>query len=230
PTTASATGTGTDTGSNGTAETDDPPSTSTATDDGVDSSSGDTPPLGPSCGHECGSAADCTVDGNDVGQDCLGGRCGVACADDNTCVAAASGWLAIPCMGDGECNGGTCVDIGGGMGGCALTPAIGACAKVALQEIQWPSIGGAMVTVCGQPNARCGDFDGTAACFIGCTAESCGEMPCGADGYCECAFDTQCVDVGLGNNCNAASRCELACQDAAECPAVGYDGGMVVCN
>ncbi len=224
------TGSGPDTDTSA-GETEDP-ATSTATDDGVDSSSDDgpPPPSTPACGHQCAAPADCTVGGNDIGLDCLDGLCGVTCTDDARCVAAISGWLAIPCMNDGECNGGVCVDIGDGTGGCSLTPTIGPCSDVGLQEMQGTALGGGMVTVCGEPNGRCGDFDGTAACFVGCTAASCGEMPCGAAGFCECAFDTQCVDVNQGNNCNAAGRCENACQAATDCPAVGFDGGMVVCD
>ncbi|MCA9705660.1 MAG: hypothetical protein KDK70_07425 [Myxococcales bacterium] len=211
-------------------------STASATDDadttvGASESSDDggPPPL-PTCHHQCTTAPDCMIDGNSIGFDCLGGLCGVACVDDTFCIAASSGWLALPCNGDGDCNGGACVDVGDGTGGCSFTPAQGDCADANLQQTQWPALGGGMIDVCARTNARCGDFDGTAACFLGCLPGDCGDMTCGDDGYCICEFDTQCVDAGMGNNCNAQSRCELACQQASDCPASGFDGGTVVCE
>lgn len=193
-------------------------------------SSGGGPPPGPACGHQCASAADCTVEGNDIGLDCLSGRCGIACTDDDYCIAASSGWLIVSCTGDGDCNGGACVDIGNGAGGCSFVPAQGNCADVGLTEMQWPAIGGGMITVCGQPNGRCGDFDETPACFVGCEPGGCGDMTCEDDGRCHCDFDLHCVDAGQGNNCNAEGVCEIACQQASDCPATGFDGGTVVCE
>ncbi|MEM9457350.1 MAG: hypothetical protein AAGF11_24435 [Myxococcota bacterium] len=196
----------------------------------ADSSSGGGPVPEPACGHQCASAADCMVEGNDIGLDCLSGLCGIACTDDDYCIAASSGWLIVSCTGDGDCEGGACVDIGNGAGGCSFVPAQGNCADVGLVQMQWPAIGGGMITVCGQPNGRCGDFDGTAACFVGCEPGGCGDMTCEDDGRCHCDFDLHCVEAGLGNNCNSDGLCEIACQQASDCPATGFDGGTVVCE
>lgn len=232
PTTLGNSSDGSDATGSDSASTGADADTTLGTTTDVDPSSGSDggPPPGPACGHQCASPADCTIMGNDFGFDCLGGLCGVACVDDDYCIAASSGWLALGCTSDAECNGGACVDIGGGMGGCSFIPAQGACADAGLTEMQWPAFGGGMIAVCGQPNGRCGDFDGTAACFVGCEPGGCGDMTCEADGRCHCDFDLHCVEAGLGNNCNGEGLCEIACQQATDCPPTGFDGGTVVCQ
>lgn len=205
------------------ADSESGPATTAGTDDGG--------PVLPTCQHQCTTPQDCFIDGEETGLACNAGMCSIACVDDPQCVAASSGWTLVPCTGDGDCSGGVCVDTGAGVGGCSLQPSQGACSDANLVEMMATALGGGMVTVCGQPNALCTPFGGQNICIVGCAGNAClGELACEADGLCHCEFDTQCVDAGTGNNCNAEGLCEFTCTGAADCPGHPFDGGMLACQ
>ena len=93
------------------------------------------------------------------------------------------------------------------------------------------SIEGSSITVCGQPAARCTAFGAQNICIVGCEGNPCGgDLTCEDDGLCHCDFDTQCVDTGLGNNCNPDGLCEWACQQPTDCPGHPFDGGTIICE
>ncbi|MEM6993186.1 MAG: hypothetical protein AAF721_21915 [Myxococcota bacterium] len=220
---------------------DDAPPTSSDTtagpdtnppDDSGDDATDSGPPPTPACQHQCATPQDCMIDGMESGLGCNAGVCSIACADDATCIAAASGWTLIPCDTTAECaeGGGVCVDTGGGVGGCSLQPSQGACSEAGLVEMMATTIEGSMVTVCGQPNAICTMLGAQNVCIVDCIGNACGgELSCEADGLCHCDFDTQCVDAGMGNNCNGSGLCEWACQMPADCPPHPFDGGQATC-
>lgn len=194
-------------------------------------SSDDGPPAPPTCQHQCTVPADCLLDGEETAFLCNGGLCSIACVDDAQCIATFSGWDLLDCTGDGDCEGGRCIDRGGGVGGCALQPSQGPCEDANLVQTTVPAIGGGMATVCGQPGALCALFGAANQCILGCASNGClGDLECQADGICHCDFDTECVDAGTGNNCNAAGLCEFTCTAPGDCPAPPWDGGTLVCQ
>ncbi|MBL4689152.1 MAG: hypothetical protein JKY37_31460 [Nannocystaceae bacterium] len=230
------------TSGNGASSDNNGPTTAGPTADGPGDSDTDAPdddttdgelPPSPSCQHRCTTPQDCFVNGEETGLGCNASVCSIACTDGPECVAVASGWTLIPCASTAECSegGGVCVDVGDGTGGCSLQPSQGACSDAGLVEMMATSIEGAAITVCGQPNAICTPWGAMNVCIIDCIGNPCGgNLTCESDGLCHCAFDTQCVDVGLGNNCNADGLCEFACQAADGCPPHPFDGGQTVCQ
>jgi len=97
--------------------------------------------------------------------------------------------------------------------------------------MQAMQLGGGMTTVCGQPNGQCAPFAMQNICIVGCAGQPCAMgLTCEADGLCHCEFDTQCVDAGTGNNCNAEGLCEFTCSTPMDCPGHPFDGGMLVCQ
>ncbi len=256
-TTTSATATGGATGD----PTGDPTMGSGADETSTPDSGG---PSGGFCVHQCEVDGDCTVAGADIGLTCTDGFCQgeggkvETCSDDEACIAQLSGWeFGAACTaGGGECEPsmGACLDVGG-EGHCALAPSeFFACADSGFDEIQTTDIDGAMVTVCGDSNAACGD-DGF--CFSPCaedadcaapSATTCntntGFCECASDddcatlessnlsscnaGVCGCGEDQDCVDGGAGDVCNSGS---CGCSGDAACGDVvnSFDGGMINC-
>ncbi|MCH9683091.1 MAG: hypothetical protein K0V04_16780 [Deltaproteobacteria bacterium] len=220
-------------------------------------------PGGGLCIHQCEADGDCTVDGIDNGLTCQSGFCtgeGSAdlCDSDEACVAQLSGWsFGSPCTaGGGECDAlmMVCLDVGGE--GHCVTP-VGEffnCADGGTEEVETMDIDGNPVTVCGRPNAECGDLG---FCFDPCTSDDAcltdsapvcntatGTCECGTDADCEslgmpqlsvcnagacgCGEDQHCVDGNAGDVCNSGL---CGCSADAACDGVDniFDGGTIAC-
>lgn len=207
------------------------------------------------CEPLCDGDDDCTIDGADMGFRCLAGRCAYPpCTGDAGCVADLSGWKN-PCAGDGECQAVEgCIDVGGGVGRCALRPGTFACADFGLQEVMRPAIaGGAQVVVCGNPNAVCeaGECRAPCAADDGCAAEM-GHPTCEvASGRCVCTSDKDCTSAMVPGfvaclegrcGCRTDADCEGgpnvdacyggACGCASEevCTVEFFDGAALACQ
>ena len=172
------------------------------------------------CTPRCDSDADCEVDGKSIGFVCVAGVCDVPpCSDDAGCRARLSGWTT-PCSAPRDCDApNTCIDLGAGVGACALVPSRGlTCADLGLDELEVPAISGGTIVVCGDADAACADQ----ACVSACHADSdCapaqGTPFCDvATGACECASDRDCLLTGEpGLVACLAGRC--GCAVDADC-------------
>lgn len=171
-----------------------------------------TPVLAKSCQEACTSNADCNVD-----FACVSKRCTYAgavemplCTDDDSCTPIKSGWLDLaPCNAQNLCNFGECVVIAGQENGrCVMPPpCVGR-----NQELQWPSVEGGDVTVCGQVDYSCR----AGTCWKPCVAADCsGTQPiCGDDGDCHCEA-TSCGGSASGEVCLDSGRC--GCTGDSDC-------------
>lgn len=199
---------------------------STASDPTADSSdTGDGAPL---CSYSCVADTDCTVDGADVGFVCQGGECLLGCATADPCIAFYSGWTLFPCAASSACDLDACIVYDGGSG-CAFTPDAIPCVDIELVEVQRMNTEGAMVTVCGQPNAICTDLGRGMECHLPCTPTSCGALTCGANGVCECDDFVPCYMEQTGNTCENG-ECRYTCTAPADCPDTNLDNDQAACG
>ncbi|PCC70447.1 hypothetical protein SAMN02745121_06645 [Nannocystis exedens] len=202
-----------------------PPTTSpTATTDDTTTGGG----AGQFCQESCAGDADCTINGVDMGYTCQNNRCvdeGAKCSTDEQCNATISGWV-VDCAAQAECMAGSaCVDIGGGMGKCAIEPNdVVMCATLMMEDVMIDTIeGDMMVTVCGRTGARCEDE----VCFDPCEANAdCpaqgGHPTCNVGtGKCECASDDDCKGSGIAGYavCNGGV---CGCGQDSDCAGTMY--------
>lgn len=206
------------------------------------------------CEALCEGDDDCLIAGDDTGFRCLAGRCVYpSCTDAEGCVADLSGWKK-PCAGDGECQAVEgCIDVGGGVGRCALRPGMFACADFGLQELMRPAIGGGELVVCGNPSAVCEAGECRSPCTgdDSCAAEL-GHPTCEtASGRCVCTSDQDCADAMVpgfvaceggrcgcrtdddckgGNNVDACYEGACGCASDRACTVNFFDGGMLACQ
>lgn len=205
------------------------------------------------CDEACMVDADCNLIGGDYFYSCKDNRCVQdACATDADCAVIES--FGPKCAAQADCEGRTCIDIGGGVGACANAPSEDfPCDVLGYEEANYPPIeGGPDVVVCAALSHVCKD----GACFNPCkNDDDCflKAMPvCDVGtGQCRCTSDAQCASsVGLGyavcldGRCGCASdadcvgekfdRCyegTCGCSSVAACPNdPQFDGTVVVCR
>jgi hypothetical protein len=208
--------------------------------------------------HQCRSDADCLLDGQDQGFDCVDGECkhpDGSCTNDEQCIAFESNWMTPCTSGGNECDvaGQVCVAVTGA-GRCAFPPSTVSCTDLTMEEMQLPDIDGNLITVCGFPCYRCA-ADGY--CLLPCQDDSIcinpaypvcnmstGLCECGQDsdcallgqpassvctaGVCGCGSDQECLDAGTGDVCLAGF---CGCTGDMACEGVNnpWDGGMLSC-
>ncbi|MDC0672659.1 hypothetical protein [Nannocystis radixulma] len=204
-----ATEAGTDTAASDTAATDTaatettvaptttmPPPTTTEDPTGAGS--------GQFCQEACAGDADCLIGGVDMGYTCQDNRCQNAaskCSADTQCNALFSGWV-MDCAAQADCMMGyACVDIGDGVGKCAITPSdFIMCETLTMEEMMLDAIeGGMQITVCGKTGAKCDNEVCIDPCEANtdCPAQG-GHPMCNVDtGRCECGSDADCAATGL---------------------------------
>jgi hypothetical protein len=185
------------------------------------------PPLTPAK-RACVDNADCQIAGLDVGFECVDGRCAAPanCVDDGECVALFSGWFLADSNGDfipdADCSanvacgaGQVCVDLFGGSGRCALTPADGACFGEA-EVVTVAVLGGGNQEVCAQPGADDATCNAGSCANLCATNDDCAaDLICRDDGQCvACLTDDTCTD-GTLNTCINESFC--GCSADADC-------------
>ncbi|WAS91674.1 hypothetical protein [Nannocystis punicea] len=163
------------------------------------------------CQEECAGDADCTLGGVDMGYTCQNSRCvneSFKCSTDTQCNATISGWV-LDCAAQADCMMGyACVNIGDGVGKCAIVPSDFIMCETLTQEqlMADPIEGGAQIAVCGKTGAKCENE----VCFDPCEA------------------NTDCPAQGGHPVCNTGTgRCE--CGSDADCTASGFPG-FAVCN
>ncbi len=263
------TGTQTDTGatsmpettstatSTATSTTTATPTTGGTTDATTDSTTVPTtggPDDGMFCQEACTVDADCQINGHPFFYACKDGVCApTGCVTAADCVVSETYWYK-ECAAQADCTDATCIDIGGGVGRCARTPAdLMNCADFGYEEAMYPPIeGGEPVVVCAELDYECRD----GACFDPCeTDDDCflilmpqcdkttGECVCTSDADCENGFLLG-VSVCLDGRCGCASdgdcagveldRCyegTCGCSSTAACPPdKQFDGTTIVCQ
>jgi hypothetical protein len=174
------------------------------------------------CQEQCAADDDCKSMGMDIGLKCTDGRCaGGGCADDNACIQQFSGWI-MDCAAQADCPGQACIDIGGGVGKCAIIPnemAMLTCATFMLKDAMYPPIeGGADILVCANTDYQCKD----GACINPCESDmECTLVPglsqCDmGTGTCRCADDAGCMGANpMTPKCTEAGFC--GCATDANC-------------
>lgn len=206
------------------------------------------------CEETCKVDTDCQIGGDNFFHECKDGVCATTgCVTAADCVVSESLWNE-ECAAQADCTDATCIDIGGGVGRCAPTPAdLMGCADFGYEEAMYPPIeGGEQVVVCAQLDYECRD----GACFNPCeTDDDCFLilMPrCDkATGMCVCTSDADCapgfvfgVSVCLDGRCGCASDTDCAeldldrcyegtcgCSSTAACPPDKvFDGSTIVCQ
>lgn len=216
-------------------------------------------PAGQYCQEACVGDADCMIGGVDMGWTCQDSRCTTdagKCSTDTQCNALFSGW-ATDCAAQADCQMGfACVDIGEGMGKCAVTPSdFLMCETLMMEELQVPAIEGGMdIAVCGKTGAKCDNEVCTDPCESNAECPAQGGHPmCNAGtGKCECTSNEDCAATGLGylttcNNgvcgCGSDADCVTTmgsdkcfegvcgCSTVDVCPAENaFDGTTKVCE
>ena len=255
------TATQTDTGATSTPETTSTAtSTSTPTTTAAPTTDGTTEPTtggadkGLFCEETCKVDTDCQIEGDKFFHECKDGVCvPTGCVTAADCVVSETYWNK-ECAAQADCTDATCIDIGGGAGRCAQTPAdLMNCADFGYEEAMYPPIeGGEPVVVCAELDYECRN----GACFNPCeTDDDCFLilMPqCDkATGRCVCTSDADCesgfllgVSVCLDGRCGCASdadcggvdldRCyegTCGCSSTAACPPdKAFDGTTIVCQ
>lgn len=203
----------------------------TTTPDPTDGGGGD----GQFCQEQCAQDSDCTIGGMDMGYKCVDARCQMdvaGCTSDQQCTAQYSGWSFVPCAAQADCDltMQICVDLGGGMGGCATPPSdFFMCETAMLVEVEVATIDGMTATVCGAEGWVCQD----SVCTNPCEADAecanlAGHPTCNTgSGVCECSSDADCAGSGIDGyavcingkcGCGADSDCVGANSDTC------YDG------
>jgi hypothetical protein len=91
------------------------------------------------CQETCAGDADCMINGVDMGYTCQDNRCvndAFKCSSDAQCNATVSEWF-LDCAAQADCMmGSKCVDVGGGVGKCAIEPNdFVMCATLMMEEI-----------------------------------------------------------------------------------------------
>jgi hypothetical protein len=180
------------------------------------------------CVERCEDDDDCRVgDAANSGFVCRSNRCvstQLHCTtSDAECIPGASNWtVACPA---GTCPGPilTCIDIGGGVGRCAIPEGSAACAAQKA-VFPMPRFGdGGMVNVCGDNTKRCDTA--TKTCRAGCNVDN--DCPPGSGcntttHLCGCRNDTQCTGRPGVSACNEdTGLCE--CTQHSDCDAVEGD-------
>lgn len=186
------------------------------------------------CQEACSGDPDCLIGGQDAGYSCQGGRClgeSSGCTTDPECLALFAGWTIDCTNGGGECDGmgQVCIDIGGGVGKCAVPPPGGmTCADLSMAALQMPAIDGSGdLTVCvaaGIEDAECRE----GVCFNPCAADAdCQYYPgtptCDTNtGVCICTQDPDCAGVANVSVCDTdTGRC--ICAGDADCTGANVD-------
>jgi len=211
------------------------------------------------CQEACAGDADCMIGGVDMGYTCQDSRCVNAaskCSADTQCNALFSGWV-MDCVAQADCMMGyACVDIGEGVGKCAITPNdFVMCETLTMEELMLDAIeGGMQLTVCGKTGAKCDNEVCIDPCEANtdcpaqgghpvCNVDS-GRCECGADadcaaigapqfatcnnGVCGCAQDTDCAGTMYSDKCFEGS---CGCSTVDVCTnADVFDGTMKVCE
>lgn len=188
------------------------------------------------CIESCKSDDDCTVNGGYYGYHCSAGHCvgglTLTCAGtkDNECDIIASGWYR-PCTSPTECPDGTCIDIGGGVGRCAVVPRpdTGCSDFASNNEVQMPAIGGGEVTVCAALGYSCIDHHCQHRCDSDTDCEKWPGRPhCNTQlGRCECTGDADCADfAAAGFTVCKTTFCGCASNDA--CITLGLNSDVCV--
>ncbi len=212
------------------------------------------PDKGMFCADQCMVDADCLLGGDDFFYSCKDNLCVPdGCVIDSDCVVSASFWnrecaVQADCLEFQE----FCIDIGGGVGRCAIpSDGIGCDPFV---EVMYPPIeGGASVVVCGNLDYRCKD----GSCFDPCESDdecfSASQPVCNKDtAVCNCRNDADCqlspelgLPVCINGQCGCATdadcmrqdnnvdRCyegTCGCSSAAVCGEPFFDGSTVVCQ
>ena len=189
------------------------PTTDPTTDPTGDPTAGD----GTFCQEQCAVDGDCTVMGFDAGLKCTDGRCaGSGCADDNACIQQSSGWN-MDCMDQAGCPAGACIDVGGGVGKCAVVPSeFVMCGALLQQEVMYPPIeGGADIVVCANTDFKCTDGACTNPCESDAECVVAGLTQCDAGtGACRCADDAGCMAANPATpRCTESGSCGCATDD-----------------
>lgn len=196
------------------------------------------------CRFQCSQDSDCQISNEDLGYVCMSGHCIQPCNEDAECLAAISGWLAVPCTSQADCPAGPCVAIGGGAGGCALAPIPAfSCSAIGLAEVTTQDLDGNPVTACGLDTYTCTDpglgvktctppdslfetscQDGTLLCPK--------PLSCGEDGLCHCTSAADCTSTDRGNTCTEKGLCIHSCDSDPDCANEfrPFDGGSVACR
>ncbi|MEZ4449135.1 MAG: hypothetical protein R3B09_06620 [Nannocystaceae bacterium] len=209
------------------------------------------------CEERCMVDADCAIDGDESVVSCKDNRCVYddRCVIDQDCLFG--GPVALrKCASQADCVASVCVDVGGGIGYCALTaddPAF--CEIVAEKSMvaMYPPIeGGAAVPVCTFPEFVCKDGE----CFDPCESDDdCFfriHPTCDVNtGMCICTSDANCKSdpqfnksVCIAGECGCGSdadcqgddfdRCyegRCGCSSVAACASPPlHDGTIVVCE
>ena len=188
--------------------TTDEPTTSSPT---TDPSETGQPPTGMSCSYECTAAADCLAGGEDYGYTCQMGKCVVGCTVDDGCVAYYSGWLIQSCSASDECATGPCIVYEGGMG-CGISPDLGSCADLGMEDGSRMTTEGDMQPVCIKPDAVCRDLGAGTECLVPCTDF------------------VDCFMAQTGEVCTPDGECVYACASDADCPASNFDNVAASCG
>jgi hypothetical protein len=201
-------------------------SVDTGTDTGADT--GPDAAAARMCVERCEDDDDCRVgDAANSGFVCRSNRCvstQLHCTtSDAECIPGASNWtVACPA---GTCPGPIliCIDIGGGVGRCAIPEGSAACAAQKA-VFPMPRFGdGGMVNVCGDNTKRCDTA--TKTCRAGCNVDN--DCPPGSGcntttHLCGCRNDTQCTGRPGVSACNEdTGLCE--CTQHSDCDAVEGD-------
>lgn len=211
----------------------------------------------PVCIEACEADADCRLDGQDEDHACIDERCvwlpGI-CTDHAECRVQYSGWQP-GCTAETDCSifGMHCVDLGDGVGRCALGPDSVECEMLGLADVEAVTIDGQPILVCANTTAECrggscldpcksdddcADIAGFPVCdldsgFCNCVSdEGCAsyEVPgwttCHA-GWCGCATDADCANAP---NSDACINGQCGCTSIATCtePPL-FDGTTLVC-
>lgn len=197
-----------------------------------DGSAGETYP--PICMLRCLVPEDCNIGGRDVGFTCKdSGRCEMSCEETSECQPVFSGWHETACESDEACNGGHCMDLGNGAGGCAIAPSDTVdCASFGGVELTAPTLEGESVVVCGDGLVECTESGRCSRPGADCNDEGCPDgFECAEDGRCGCTSDDACIDSGRGNTCAPTGGCVTVCDGPEECSTQSpFDGGEAFCE
>lgn len=180
------------------------------------------------CQEACAGDADCMIGGVDMGFTCQDSRCisdAGKCSTDTQCNAVFSGWV-MDCAAQADCTMGyACVDIGEGVGKCAITPNdFVTCETLTMEELMLDAIeGGMQLTVCGKTGAKCDNEICTDPCEANTDCPANGGHPvCNVGtGRCECGSDEDCAVIGMPQfaTCNSGV---CGCAQDTDCVGTMY--------
>jgi hypothetical protein len=235
---------GPDTSTGGTAGADAAPDTSVDGTAGSDAGSdaGNDAPSDTSdaaaageCIERCTTDNDCRKnDAGSAGVGCRDNRCvslSTYCAStDADCVPEASGW-GTACSASSPCPAvpptQVCINIGGGVGRCALQEGSGPCALLPNIASMPKLDGSGNVNVCADTSNRCNPT--THTCTPDCTINGCPtNTACNTTTKrCGCTSSAACAPRPGTPSCNTATgACE--CATDTDCNAANVDGDVCV--